>query len=59
MYAFPGVWKDMPQLNDIRVGLGRAMDYDSVREQKAMEIMEKLQKHYDRLENEEKGTEQT
>ena len=50
MYAFPGVWKDMPQLNDIRVGLGRAMDYDSVSEQKAMEIMEKLQKHYDRLE---------
>ncbi len=58
MFAYPGVWKDTPHLNDIRVGLGCYMDYDDVSEKEATEIMEKLQEHYDRIGNDEKGAEQ-
>lgn len=52
LYAYPGVWKDTPHLNDIRVGIGCCMDYDSISEKTAMEIMAKLQKHYDRIREE-------
>ena len=48
IYAYPGVWKDMPHLNDIRFGLGRSLDYDDVSEKEAMEIMKRLQEDYDR-----------
>ena len=49
MFVYPGVWKDTPHLNDLRVGLGSYMDYDDISEKEAMEIMEKLREHYDRI----------
>ncbi len=55
MFVYPGVWKDTPYLNDIRVGLGSYMDYDDISEKEAMEIMGVLQEHYDRKAMEEKG----
>ena len=57
MYVYPGVWKDTPRLNDIRVGLGPVMDYDDISEEKAMEIMEKCREYYDRIAEEKKGAE--
>ncbi len=47
MFVYPGVWKDTPNLNDIRVGQGCYMDYDDVGEKEATEIMGKLQECYD------------
>ena len=38
-FVYPGVWKDTPRLNDIRVGLGGILDYDRISEKEAMEIM--------------------
>ena len=49
MFVYPGVWKDTPHLNDIRVGLGCYMDYDDVSEKEAMEIMKQLRERYDRI----------
>ena len=49
MFVYPGVWKDTPRLNDIRVGLGPCMDYDSISDKTAAELMGKLQAYYDRL----------
>ena len=58
MYVYPGVWKNTPHLNDIRVGIGCYMDYDEIGEKTVMELMKKLQKEYDRIREErEKGTE--
>ena len=54
MFAYPGVWKDTPHLNDIRVGQGCFMDYDDISEKEAMEIMEKCQAYYDRKTGKEK-----
>ena len=48
MFVYPGVWKDTPHLNDIRVGMGCCMDYDDISERTAMELMKKLQDYYDR-----------
>ncbi len=58
MFVYPGVWKDMPHLNDIRVGQGCYMDYDDVSEKETMEIMGKLQEYYNRIGNEEEGADQ-
>ena len=55
LFAYPGVWKNTPHLNDIRVGLGCYMDYDDISEKEATEIMGKLQDYYDRIGNEEKA----
>lgn len=57
MFVYPGVWKDTPRLNDIRVGLGPCMDYDDISEKEAMEIMEKWQAYYDQTAEREKGKE--
>lgn len=48
MFVSPGVWKNTPHLNDIRVGLGCFMDYDDISEGEAMEIMRRKQEFYDR-----------
>lgn len=55
MFVYPGVWKDTPYLNDIRIGLGCYMDYDDISEKEAMEIMEKLKADYGRIADERKG----
>ena len=49
MFVSPGVWKDTPHLNDIRVGLGCAMDYDRISAEEAMKIMEKWQEYSDSI----------
>ena len=49
MFVAPGEWKETPQLNDIRIGLGSYMDYDDISEKEAMKMMENLQEHYDRI----------
>lgn len=49
LYAFPGVWKDTPHLNDIRVGKGCFMDYDDVSDEEAEEIRLQIQAEYDRM----------
>ena len=48
IYAYPGEWKSMPHLNDIRVGKGCYMDYDDISDEKAMKLMKELQAMYDR-----------
>lgn len=48
MYVYPGVWKDTPRLNDIRVGLGPFMDYDQISEEEAMEIKAKWDADYEK-----------
>ena len=50
LYAYPGVWKDTPHLNDIRVGKGCFMDYDDVSDEEAEEI--RLQIHEDAIRKE-------
>ncbi len=35
MFVYPGVWKDTPRLNDIRVGLGPWLEYDDVSKKKS------------------------
>ncbi len=55
LFAYPGVWKDTPHLNDIRVGLGSFMDYDDISKEEAMKIMKKIQEHYDRKAAEERS----
>ena len=57
MFVAPGVWKDTPHLNDIRIGQGCYMDYDDISEKEAVEIMKKCQAYYDRKAAEEKGAE--
>ena len=57
MFVYPGVWKDTPRLNDIRVGLGPVMDYDEISEEEAEEIKEKWMAYYDRIAEEKKGAE--
>ena len=52
MFVYPGVWKDTPYLNDIRVGLGDFMDYSDISEEKAMEIKHQLETEYARIEEE-------
>ena len=54
MFVYPGVWKDTPHLNDIRVGGGCWMDYHEISEAEAMITMGKLQAYYDRQTAEEK-----
>ncbi len=49
LYAYPGVWKDMPHLNDIRVGKGCYMDYDRITDEEAEEIRLQIQAEYDRM----------
>ena len=49
LYAYPGVWVDMPHLNDIRVGKGCFMDYDDVTDEEAEEIRLRIQAEYDRM----------
>ncbi len=53
-YVYPGVWKDTPSLNDIRVGLGSYMDYDDISANEAEKIRRELRKRYDRMAEEEK-----
>lgn len=48
LYAYPGVWKDTPHLNDIRVGKGCFMDYDDVSDEEAESIRLQIQADYDR-----------
>ena len=55
MYVYPGVWKDTPRLNDIRVGLGPFMDYDQISEEEAMEIKAKWDADYEERKQREKG----
>ena len=55
MYVYPGVWKDTPRLNDIRVGLGPFMDYDQISEEEAMEIKAKWDADYEKRKQREKG----
>ena len=54
MYAYPGVWENMPHLNDIRAGMGCFMDYDSVSEEEAAELMRVIQTRYDQIAAEKK-----
>ena len=49
LYAYPGVWKDTPHLNDIRVGKGCFMDYDDVSDEEAEEIRLQIQAQYDKM----------
>ena len=49
LFAYPGVWKDMPHLNDIRVGKGCFMDYDPVSEEEALEIMKAKKEEYGKM----------
>ena len=49
IYSYPGVWKDMPSLNDIRVGCGSFMDYDDVTEEEAEIIRLQIQERFDRM----------
>ena len=49
MYAWPGVWKNTPHLNKIRIGEGSFMDYDEISEKEAMELMKEIQERYDRM----------
>ena len=46
MFVYPGVWKDTPRLNDIRVGLGDCMRYDDISEKTAAGIMEKWRAYW-------------
>ena len=55
MFVYPGVWKDTPRLNDIRVGLGGVLDYDDVSEEEAIEIRERLLADYARIAKEREG----
>ena len=48
IFTYPGVWESRPHLNDIRIGKGPFMDYDSITEEEAMEIMKRKQEAYDR-----------
>ena len=48
MFVHPGVWKDTPRLNDLRVGLGDILDYDDVSEEEAMEILERRKAFYEK-----------
>lgn len=47
MFVYPGVWKDTPRLNDIRVGLGDCMRYDDISVKTAAGIMEKWRAYRD------------
>ena len=47
--VYPGVWKDTPRLNDIRVGLGDVLDYDDVTEEEAMKILERNKAYYEQI----------
>ena len=49
LYAYPGVWMDMPHLNDIRVGKGCYMDYNDVTDEEAEQIRQQIQAEYDRM----------
>ncbi len=49
MYSYPGEWKSMPHLNDIRVGRGSFMDYDPVAEQEAEKIRWQIQERFNRI----------
>ncbi len=55
LYAYPGVWKDTPHLNDIRVGGASFMDYDDITEEEAEKIRKQIQAEYDRMEKEKEG----
>lgn len=48
IYDYPGVWKDMPSLNDIRFGKNNSMGYDDIPDEMAEEIRHQIQVIYDR-----------